>query len=69
VPSWVYRHLWADAEDRDGRPLRIVTYIAKGKDDDGRPSLRYLALLRDGSRTHGLPERWIAFLDSVKPAE
>jgi hypothetical protein len=67
MPSWVYRHLWADAEDKDGRPLRIVTYIAKGK--DGNPSLRHLSLLRDGARAHGLPEHWIAFLDSVKHAE
>jgi hypothetical protein len=69
VPSWVYRHLRADAEDKDGRPVRIVTYIAKGKDKDGSPSLRYLTLLRDGARAHGLPEHWIAFLDSIKHAE
>jgi gamma-glutamylcyclotransferase len=68
VPSWVYRHLWADAEDRDGRILEAVTYLAKGKETDGNPSLRYLTLLRDGARAHELPEHWIAFLDSVKPA-
>jgi gamma-glutamylcyclotransferase len=66
---WVYRHLWADAEDRDGRPLRIVTYMARGKEKDGDPSLRYLTLIRDGAHAHGLPEHWIAFLDSVKHAE
>jgi hypothetical protein len=69
LPSWVYRHLWADAEDKDGRPLKVVTYIARGKDKDGNPSLRYLTLLRDGARAYGLPEYWIAFLDNVRHAE
>jgi gamma-glutamylcyclotransferase len=69
VPGRYYRHLWADAEDKEGCLLKIVTYIAEGKDKDGDPSLRYLTLLRDGARAHGLPEQWIRFLESVKHAE
>ena len=69
VPGWRYRHLWLDAEDRDGNPLRAVTYIADGKDKDGNPSLRYITLLREGARLHGLPENYLRFLDSVKHAE
>jgi cation transport regulator ChaC len=69
VPGPHYRHLWADAEDKEGCLLKIVTYIAEGKDKDGNPSLRYLTLLRDGARVHGLPEQWIRFLESVKHAE
>jgi gamma-glutamylcyclotransferase len=65
----VYRHLWTDAEDKDGRPVRAVAYIARGNERDGNPSLRYLTLLRDGARAHGLPEQWIAFLDAVRHAE
>jgi len=33
---------------------------------DGNPSLRYITLLRDGARAHGLPETHIRFLESVE---
>lgn len=69
VPGRRYRHLWVDAEDIDGRPLKVVTYIAEGLETDGNPSLRYLTLLRDGARAHGLPEHWLRFLDEVKHAQ
>lgn len=69
VPGWRYRQIWVDAEDIEGRPLKAATYIAQGKDTDGNPSLRYLALLRDGARAHGLPEHWIKKLEGVKHAE
>ncbi len=69
VPGRRYRHLWVDAEDADGTPLRAVTYIADGKETDGNPSLRYITLLRDGARAHGLPEPYLRFLDRVKHAE
>ena len=64
-----YRHVWADAEDQDGRPLRAVSYLATGKDTDGNPSLRYVTLLREGARAHGLPEHWIRFLEQIRHAE
>ena len=57
-----------DAEDINGNPFRAMTYIANGKEVDGRPSLRYLTLLRDGARAHGLPEHYIRFLDNVEEA-
>ncbi len=69
VPGRRYRHLWLDAEDQNGSLLRAVTYIADGNDEDGRPSLRYITLLRDGARTHRLPENYLRFLDSVRHAE
>lgn len=69
VPGRRYRHLWLDAEDIDGRPLKAVTYVADGLEADGNPSLRYLTLLRDGARAHGLPEHWLRRLDQVKPAQ
>lgn len=68
VPYWHYRPLWLLAEDSDGHSLRAVTYIAPGKETDSRPSLRYLVLLRDGARAHGLPARYIRFLDEVEHA-
>lgn len=64
-----YRHVWANAEDKEGRPLQAVSYIANGKETDRNPSRRYLTLLREGARAHGLPEHWVRFLESVKHAE
>ena len=64
-----YRHLWVEAEDSEASNIRAVTYIADGNEIDGNPSLRYITLLRDGARTHGLPEHWIRFLESVKEAQ
>ncbi len=69
VPGRRYRHLWVEALDINGQRLRAVTYIANGKDTDGNPSLRYLTLLREGARAHGLPEHYIEFLESVKHAQ
>ena len=69
VPGRRYRHLWLDAQDIDGRALKAVTYIADGLEADGNPSQRYITLLRDGARAHGLPEHWLRFLDEVKHAQ
>lgn len=69
VPGRRYRHLWVEAEDIDGQPLLAVTYIAQGKNTDGNPSLRYLTLLREGARAHGLPEHYLRFLDNIRHAE
>ncbi|GGX86476.1 hypothetical protein GCM10007160_12230 [Litchfieldella qijiaojingensis] len=69
VPGRRYRQIWLDAEDANGQPVEAVTYIAKGKEIDGNPSLRYITLLRDGARAHGLPEHWVRMLKQVKHAE
>jgi gamma-glutamylcyclotransferase (GGCT)/AIG2-like uncharacterized protein YtfP len=68
VPGRGYRHVVVAAEDNDGRQLHAVTYMAHGKEVDGKPSLRYITLLRDGARAHGLPECYIRFLESVDHA-
>ncbi len=69
VPGPRYRHLWVDARDIDGRALRAVTYVAEGKEHDGNPSLRYITLIREGARAHGLPEHYLRYLDSVEHAK
>jgi hypothetical protein len=66
VPGRRYRHLWVQAEDSGDNPVHAVTYIADGNEVDGSPSLRYITLLRDGARAHGLPKRWLRFLEGVK---
>ena len=69
IPGRGYRPQWFEAEDRDGHPLSAVAYIARGKEADGNPSLRYLTLLREGARSNGLPGHWLQLLDNVRHAE
>ncbi len=69
VPGRHYRHILVPAEDLDGNIVSAVTYMARGKDADGVPSFRYISLLRDGARAHGLPAAWLQFLDGVKHIE
>ena len=69
VPGGAYHPTWLAAEDVDGRTVDAMTYVAVGNAEDGRPSARYIALLRDGARAHGLPAAWLQFLDNVAPAD
>jgi gamma-glutamylcyclotransferase (GGCT)/AIG2-like uncharacterized protein YtfP len=52
MPGRGYRPVWLNADDMDGNPLAAITYVATGEEVDGRPSLRYISLLRDGARFH-----------------
>jgi hypothetical protein len=61
-----YRPLWLDAEDMSGTALHAATLAAEGDEDDYTPTLRYLTLLREGARAHGLPEHYIRFLEQVE---
>jgi cation transport regulator ChaC len=68
VPWWRYRPLGLDTEDISGTALQAATFIAKGDEDDRKPSLRYLTLLREGARAHGLPEHYIRLLEQFEHA-
>lgn len=65
VPGRRYRHLWLDVEDAEGRAIHAVTYVADGKETDGNPSLRYITLLREGAKAHGLPDHYLQMLNKV----
>ena len=52
--------------DISGTALQAATYIAQGDEDDRNPSFRYLTLLREGARAHGLPEHYIRFLEQIE---
>jgi hypothetical protein len=69
VPGRGYCHIEIEAEDCHGRVIQAVTYMAQGKEVDGKPSLRYITLLREGARAHGLPETYIRFLEGVEHAQ
>jgi cation transport regulator ChaC len=68
VPGGRYHPTWLTVEDAGGQSLTAMTYVANGNPADGRPSLRYISLLRDGARAHRLPEAWVRLLDSVEHA-
>jgi gamma-glutamylcyclotransferase len=68
VPGRGYRHAIVEVETHDGRLVAAVAYIADGRDGDGKPSLRYLTLLREGAKAHGLPVDYVRFLESVEHA-
>ena len=61
--------MWRNAEDIGGNQVVAVAYVASGKEIDGEPSQRYISLLRDSARYHGLPEHWLRHLDGVMRAE
>jgi gamma-glutamylcyclotransferase len=68
VPGRGYRHREVEARDAEGRPFRAIAYMAPGRGTDGKPSLRYITLLREGARAHGLPEPYIRYLEGIEHA-
>jgi cation transport regulator ChaC len=66
VPGRHYRHVLISVEDTDGNVVTAVAYMAPGLAQDRRPSHRYISLLREGARAHGLPEAWVRFLEGVE---
>jgi cation transport regulator ChaC len=69
VPGRRYQPTWLDAEDLGGNSMTAIAYVATGKEIDGNPSHRYISLLREGARRHGLPQHWVQFLDDVSHAD
>lgn len=69
VPGQGYRPIWLHVADGKGETVNAMTYVATGNTTDGHPSLRYLNLLRDGARAHGLPSAWLQMLEGVKHAD
>ncbi len=69
IPGWRYRPIWLVAQDIAGSRVDAVAFLAEGQAADGNPSLRYITLLRNGARAHGLPAHWIAYLEGVAHAQ
>ena len=63
-----YAYLWTEVEDAAGVMVPVVTYKAR-PEPEGRPSLRYLNIIRQAARQRELPEDYIALLENVKHAE
>jgi hypothetical protein len=58
-----------EGQDADGHVLRAIAYIAPGSEIDGKPSLCYITLSRDGAHTNGLPAHYPRYLESVEHAQ
>ena len=69
VPGPGYQPVELETEDSNGHVVVAVSYVAEGNSKDGKPSLRYINLLRDGAREHALPPHWIAHLEGVDHAD
>ena len=69
VPGGRYRPTQLDVEDDLGAKFVAISYVAEGRKEDGKPSLRYITLLREGARAHGLPRDYRDFLERVEPAK
>jgi cation transport regulator ChaC len=69
VPGGRYQPTWLVVEDMNGNSVTAIAYVATGNEIDGKPSHRYISLLREGARRHGLPDHWVQFLDGVRLVE
>jgi cation transport regulator ChaC len=49
-------------------PLAAFTYRSHHGVDGRKPSARYLGIILDGARHHGLPAEWIAYLEQLELA-
>jgi len=63
-----YRRLEVSVVTDDGASLRAFAYQGTTSVAGRKPSQRYLGLLLDGAREHGLPEEWIRYLEGLELA-
>jgi cation transport regulator ChaC len=68
VPGGGYRPVALLADDLNGNQVPVIAYSATGLPEDGTPSHRYITLLREGARAHGLPAEWLQYLDNIAHA-
>jgi cation transport regulator ChaC len=63
-----YRRLEVSVVTDDGGSLQAFAYQGIASVAGRKPSQRYLGLLLDGAREHGLPEEWIRYLEGLELA-
>lgn len=59
-----YRKLWTTVQS-GAHGISAFTYISPHRRPGRKPSARYMGLLLDGARQHGLPQDWIGLLESL----
>lgn len=62
VPQGVYRRIAVEVTADDTDLVSAFTYQSSLNQPGRRPSARYLGLLLDGARAHGLPSEYVAWL-------
>ena len=63
-----YRRVPVDVHLDDGQVVAAYTYRSSWKTEGRKPSARYLGLMLDGAREHGLPAEYVAFLERLERA-
>jgi hypothetical protein len=61
----LYRRTPIEIRTSTGEGVPAFTYQSSAVTDGRRPSPRYMGLLLEGARQHGLPAEWIAFLEGL----
>jgi cation transport regulator ChaC len=63
-----YRRLDIRVVTDDGAALAAFAYQGAASVAGRKPSARYLGLLLDGAREHGLPAEWVRYLEGLELA-
>lgn len=63
-----YARVPIEAQTPDGERIAAFAYLGERRVAGRKPSARYLGLLLDGAREHGLPPEWIAALEALELA-
>lgn len=63
-----YRRIPVEVVTEEGTRLTAITYRSSRTDAGRKPSARYLQLLLDGAREHGLPPEYVRDLESFELA-
>jgi len=64
----VYRQVAVDVRLDGGEAITAFTYRSSWATPGRKPSARYLGLMLDGARAHGLPAEYVRFLETLERA-
>lgn len=68
VHNGLYERIEVDIATRDGETVRAFFYHSKFSTTGRKPSPRYIGLLLDGAREHGLPAEYVDYLEAFERA-
>ncbi len=68
VPFGAYRRVTVEVRQEDGEHCTAFTYCSASTRTDRKPSARYLRLVVEGARQHGLPDEYVRWLERFELA-
>ncbi len=68
APQGIYRRIAVEVTVDEAERVAAFTYQASRRRPSRKPSARYLGLLLDGARAHGLPAEYVAWLEGFDVA-